>query len=145
MKKTIVYIISLVIITCVFITSKIYENKQYLVEIKKFNTKYEKYINNNIVGTEVASVINQAVDDNEYERIKKDENGTYIQNDETSVNIEVKITEFKEEQIYTMETLYSGGITQFVKYYGQIPFKAVKVEYNKNKRIKYILFEQILN
>jgi len=145
MKKTIVYIISMVIITCVFITSKIYENKQYLVEIKKFNTKYEKYINNNIVGTEVASVINQAVDDNEYERIKKDENGTYIQNDETSVNIEVKITEFKEEQIYTMETLYSGGITQFVKYYGQIPFKAVKVEYNKNKRIKYILFEQILN
>lgn len=145
MKKTIVYIISMVIITCVFITSKIYENKQYLVEIKKFNTKYEKYINNNIVGTEVASVINQAVDDNEYERIKKDENGTYIQNDETSVNIEIKITEFKEEQIYTMETLYSGGITQFVKYYGQIPFKAVKVEYNKNKRIKYILFEQILN
>ena len=145
MKKTIVYIISMVIITCVFITSKIYENKQYLIEIKKFNTKYEKYINNNIVGTEVASVINQAVDDNEYERIKKDENGTYIQNDETSVNIEVKITEFKEEQIYTMETLYSGGITQFVKYYGQIPFKAVKVEYNKNKRIKYILFEQILN
>ena len=145
MKKTIVYIISMVIITSVFITSKIYENKQYLVEIKKFNTKYEKYINNNIVGTEVASVINQAVDDNEYERIKKDENGTYIQNDETSVNTEVKITEFKEEQIYTMETLYSGGITQFVKYYGQIPFKAVKVEYNKNKRIKYILFEQILN
>ena len=145
MKKTIAYIVSIVIIICVLITSKLYENKQYLVEIKKFNAKYEKYIKNDIIGTEVASVINQAVDDNEYERIKKDENGKYIQNDETSVNIEVKITEFKEEQIYTMETLYNGGITQFVKFYGQIPFKAVKVEYNNNKRIKYILFEQVLN
>lgn len=144
MKKTIIYIISIVIVICVLITSKIYENKHYLVEIKKFNTKYEKYISKDIVGTEVASIINQAVDDNEYERIKKDENGKYIQNNETSINIEVKITEFKEEQIYSMETLYQGEMTQFVKYYGQIPFKCAKVEYNENKRIKYILFEQIL-
>ena len=112
--------------------------------MKHFAITYAKYINNNIVGTEVASVINQAVDDNEYERIKKDENGKYIQNDENSINVEVKITEFNEEQIYTMETLYNGGMEQFVRYYGQIPFKSVKVEYNENKRIKYILFEQIL-
>ena len=122
MKKTLIYIISIVIVICVLIVSKLYANKEYMVEIKKFNTKYEKYINNELIGTEVASVINQAVDDNEYERIKKDENGKYIQNDENSINIEVKITEFSEEQIYTMETLYNGGIEQFVKYYGQILF-----------------------
>ncbi|MBR0427502.1 MAG: hypothetical protein IJK18_04825 [Clostridia bacterium] len=145
MKKAVIYIISIVIIICVLITSKLYEGKHYLTEIKKFNTKYEKYLANEIIGTEVASVINQAVDDNENERIKKDENGKYIQNNETSINIEVKITEFKEEQIYTMEALYGGGMTQFVKYYGQIPFKCAKVEYNENKRIKYILFEQVLN
>ena len=144
MKKTIIYIISIVIVICVLIASKLYTSKEYMVEIKKFNTKYEKYINREIVGTEVGSIINQAVDDNEYERIKKDEKGKYIQNDENSINIEVKITEFAEEQIYTMETLYNGGMEQFVKYYGQIPFKSVKVEYNENKRIKYILFEQIL-
>ena len=102
MKKTLIYIISIVIVICVLIVSKLYKSKEYMVEIKKFNTKYEKYINNELIGTEVASVINQAVDDNEYERIKKDENGKYIQNDENSINIEVKITEFSEEQIYTM-------------------------------------------
>ena len=143
MKKTLIYIISIVIVICVLIVSKLYANKEYMVEIKKFNTKYEKYINNELIGTEVASVINQAVDDNEYERIKKDENGKYIQNDENSINIEVKITEFSEEQIYTMETLYNGGMDQFVKYYGQIRFKATDIKYNENKRIKYILFEQI--
>ena len=145
MKKTVVYIISIVIIICVIIASKFYTSKDYLVEIKKFNTKYEKYINSEVIGTDVASIINQAVDDNEYERIKKDEKGKYLQNNENSINIDVKITECKEEQIYTMETLYSGGMDQFVKYYGQIPFKASKVEYNENKRIKYILFEQLLN
>lgn len=143
MKKTVFYIICIVIVICVMITGKLFSAKDYLVEIKKFNTKYEKYIDKEIIGTELASIINQAVDDNEYERIKKDENGKYIQNDETSINIEVKITEFDDEQIFTMETLYGGGMEQFVKYYGQILFKSVKVEYNENKRIKYILFEQI--
>lgn len=145
MKKIIVYIISIVLIVCVLIIANLYKNKQYLLEIQKFNLKYEKYIKNNIVGTEVASIINQAVDDNENEAIKKDENGRYSHNNETSINIEIKITEFKEEQIYTMESLYNGGIIEFVKFYGQIPFKATKVEYNKNKRIKYILFEQIIS
>ena len=145
MKKTVIYILSILIIICVIITARLYKGKEYLTNIKEYNTKYEKYINNEILGTEVASIINQAVDDNEFERIKKDENGKYIQNNQNSINIEIKITEFKEELVYTMEALYNGGIDQFVKYYGQIKFKATKVEYNENKKIKYILFEQILN
>ncbi len=145
MKKTIIYIFSIVLIICVIISSKLYMSKDYMVKIKEFNIKYEKYTKNEIVGTEVASIINQAVDDNEYEGIKKDEKGKYIQNNQNSINIEVMITEFEEEQIYSMETLYNGGMSQFVKYYGQIRFKASKIEYNENKRIKYILFEQIIN
>lgn len=144
MKKTVIYILSIVIIICTLIIVQFYKNKEYYVEIKKYNTKYEKYINKEIVGTEIASVINQAVDDNEYERIKKDENGKYIQNNQNSINIEVKITEFEEERIYTMETLYNGGMNEFVRYYGQIYFKCAKVEYNENKKLKYILFEQML-
>ena len=43
------------------------------------------------------------------------------------------------------QDILNGGMSQFVKYYGQIRFKASKIEYNENKRIKYILFEQIIN
>lgn len=143
MKNIIIYIFCVVTIICILLISKIYQIKAYNTEINQFNVKYEKYINKDVIGTEVATIINQAINDNENERIKKDENGKYFQNDETSVNIEVKITEFDKGQIYMMETLYGGGMSQFVKFYGQIPFKAKKVEYNKNKRIKYILFEQI--
>ena len=75
MKKTIIYIFSIVLIICVIISSKLYMSKDYMVKIKEFNIKYEKYTKNEIVGTEVASIINQAVDDNEYEGIKKDEKG----------------------------------------------------------------------
>ena len=145
MKKTIIYIFSMILIICVIISSKLYMSKDYMVQIKKFNNKYEKYTKSEVIGTEVASIINQAVDDNEFEGIKKDEKGKYIQNNQNSINIEVMITEFEEEQIYSMETLYNGGMSQFVKYYGQIRFKASKIEYNENKRIKYILFEQIIN
>ena len=145
MKKTVIYIISIVVVICTIVVAKIYTNNDYYVQIKKYNAKYEKYINDEIVGTEIASIINQAIDDNEYERIKKDEKGKYIQNNYNSINIEVKITEFKEEQVYNMETLYDGGMNNFVKYYGQIKFKCSKIEYNDNKRIKYVMFEQILN
>ena len=31
----------------------------------------------------------------------------------------------EEEQIYTMETLYGGGMSNFVKYYGQIKFNII--------------------
>ena len=109
MKKTVIYIISIIVIICAILLAKFYTNKDYFAEIKK------------------------------------DENGRYIQNNINSINIEVKITEFNEEQIYAMETLYDGGMSNFVKYYGQIKFKCSKVEYNDNKKIKYIMLEQVLN
>ena len=59
------------------------------------------------------------------------------------MNIEVKINDLEEEKIYNMETLYNGGMQQFVQYYNNIKFKSSKVEYNSEKKISYILFEQI--
>ena len=34
-------------------------------------------------------------------------------------------------------------MSEFVKYYGQIDFKCVKIEHNLKNKIKYMLFEQI--
>ena len=144
MKKTLIYIICIFVIICTLIISKIYSKKSYLDEINQFNVKYEKYLDTEITGTEIATIINQAVNDNDTTNIIIDGNGKYKQKDKTTINIEVKITEFDKEKIYSMETLYGGGMSNFVKYYGQIPFRAVKVEYNQNKTLNYILFEQVL-
>ena len=145
MKKTIVFIISTVMIICVIAASKFYELRDSKLQIDEFNLKYEKYLDKEITGREVTTIINQAIDDNEKNYIQKDKNGKYIQDDEKSINIEVKITEFKEEQIYEMEKLYNGGMDEFVKYYGEINFKCTNIEYNSKGRVKYMLFEQILS
>lgn len=143
MSRNIIIIISVILVICVGLLSLFYTNKQKYNELQKFNIRYEQYLNKEIFGTNIATIINQAIDDNEKSMVKKDENNKYILNNINSVNIEIKITEFAEEEIYTMETLYNGGINQFVKYYGQIKFKCDKIEYNSNRKVKYMLFEQV--
>ena len=134
MKRTIIFIISIVLIICAILLSKYYSYKEKYNLIQEFNLKYEKYLDKEIEGIDIATIINQAVDDNEKNKYTKD-------NEE--INVEIKITEFQDEKIFTMATLYSGGMSEFVKYYGQIPFKCVQTEYGLNGKIKYMLFEQI--
>ena len=144
MKKTLLLIITFVLIVCMMILSKFNEYKQNKAELDEFNLKYEQYLNKEILGTDITTIINQAVDDNEKSFIKK-ENGKYIQDDEKSVNIEVKITELEEQPIYSMETLYNGGMSQFAHYYGQMNFTCTTIQYNTLGRVKYMLFEQIVS
>ena len=143
MNRTLIIIISIILIICAIFLSMFYRNKQKYNEQQKFNIRYEKYLYNEILGTDIATIINQAVDDNEKAMVKKDENNKYIQNDINTVNIEIKITEFAEEETYTMETLYNGGMNEFVKYYGQIEFKCDIIDYNSKGQVKYMLFEQV--
>ena len=143
MKKTFITILVIVgIIVALFIIKYIrYQEK--VAQIKEYNVQFEQYLDKELYGTEIATVINKAVDINEQKVVKKNENGKYIQNNTDSVNIEVKINDLEEEKIYNMETLYNGGMQQFVQYYNNIKFKSSKVEYNSEKNISYILFEQI--
>ena len=144
MKKIFIYIFIIILIGISIFYSKYIEYKQTEIEINKFNSEYEKYMNKEILGTDLTSIINKAMDENEQAYVKKDENGKYIQNDENSINIEIKITdEDKEGKIYSMELLYNNGMNEFVKYYREINFKCTKVEYNFKQHIKYMLFEQI--
>lgn len=143
MKRTLIFVLSIVLIVCTMILSKYYEYKQNDDEIKKFNVKYERYLDKEILGTDIATIVNQAVDDNEQAFIKKDENGKYIQDNEKYINIEIKITDLEEDKIYTMETLYHGGMGNFALLYDQIKFKCGKIEYNSKGKVKYMLFEQI--
>lgn len=143
MKRIFLFILSLVIILLMIILSKYNQYIEKYNSVKAYNAEYEQYLDKEILGTDIATVINKAVDDNEKAFIKKDDENRYIQNDTNSINIEVKITDLDEETIYTMETLYNGGMNQFVTYYGQILFKCAKINYNTSGQVSYMLFEQI--
>lgn len=142
MKKTILILLSIVIIIVSIMGIKYY---LYMVEhtnITKENAEYERYKEQEIYGIDLATLINKTVDKNEKNEIQKDDKGIYMQNEENSLEIEIYIQD--NETTYKMETFYNAGTEQFVQYYGNIQFKCSKIEYHeKTGRIKYILFEQL--
>jgi len=148
MKKSLIIISCIVIIVVVIIVGKYYNYKAEYAKLKEHNLEYEVYLEKEIYGTEIATIINKAVDNNEKnevekEIIKKDEKEYYFykQNDINSIKVEVKITD--NNTIYQMESLYQGEIDKFVRHYNSIKFKCTKIEYNKTGKVNYMLFEQI--
>lgn len=140
MKKSVIFIICIVAIIIAVFTVKYFNFKAKQSEIKEDNLQYEFYLNKQILGTELTSIINKAVDNNEKNEVKKDEQGFYIDNEENSVRVDIKIID--NDTLYKMETLYNGGMTNFVQYYNSINFECTKIKYNKLGKVKYLYFEQ---
>lgn len=141
MKKFVIFLVIVVAIVCAI-------SYMYLNFIANRNTAitenmpYETYLNREIFGSDLASVINRAINDNNKNNLEKDEKGLYIANDTNSIKIQVKITD--NDTTYDMETFYNNGMDNFIKYYNQIKFKCTNVEYHEaTNKIKYMLFEQI--
>ena len=141
MKKFIIFLIVILIIIS-YIT---YLYLDYRADIKSAqydNMKYEKYFDKEVNANIVASVINRAVDNNIREKVQKNNNGVYIDNQKSSINVQIKFLD--NDKTYDMETLYNDGMDNFIKYYNQIDFKCTKIDYHKDTgKVKYMLFEQI--
>ena len=124
MKKTIIIFsiifCSILLIVCVSLT----QNNKNLIEIKNENAEYEKYRNKEIFGTEVASVINKAVNENIKNEVMQDEKGFYIANETNSINVEIKLINEEKLQTYKMETIQKVGTSGFVKNFNLILFKS---------------------
>ena len=140
MKKIFIFLMTvLVIIAIIGVKYISYKNEKNLIQSE--NAEFEDYKDKEVYGLEVGTMINKAVDKNTKNKIEKDNNGNFIQNDKNSIEIEIYITD--NETTYKMETIYNAGTEQFVQYYGNIKFKCSKIEYHENTgRIKYMLFEQ---
>lgn len=142
MKKTIIILIAVIIVLVSIIGIKYSSYIANINKIKMENAEFEKYINQEIYGTDLATVINKSVDQNVKKEIENDEKGFFISNEKDSIHIEIYMQD--NETTYKMETIHNAGIEQFVQYYGNIKFKCSKTEYHKKTgKIKYMLFEQI--
>ena len=106
------------------------------------NSEFDQYLDKEVYGIDLATIINKSVDKNEKNKISKDEKGFFIENDENSIKVQIYIKE--NEKTYEMEQIYKQGTEQFVQFFINEKFKCSKVEYHKKTgRIKYMLFEQI--
>ena len=109
---------------------------------KQGNAQFSSYYNNEFKGTVIATLVNKAYDNNLTGNVERNEKGKFIENDTNSIKIDIKMLD--TDKTYDMETLYSGGMDKFVKYYSQITFKCTKIEYHKSTgKVKYMHIEQV--
>ena len=141
MKKIAIFFI--IIIAIVSTITYLYLNQVASYKTaQKENAKFEIYKDQEISGSDLATIINKAVDTNERNEISKDSKGKYIDNESNSINIDIKFID--DDVIYNIEKIYNGGIQEFVYYYRDITFICREVEYhNSTGKIKYMKFEQI--
>lgn len=142
MKKIVIIIIAIVFIIIAIIGYKIYDNNYIIKQSNNINSYYENFYNVQVLGTDIASLINKIDDSNNKNNIEKDDDGNYIENNKNSIKLEIKFLEL--DNVITSEKVEAQGINQFVQNFGALSFKCTKIEYhNSTHQIKHMYFEQI--
>jgi type II secretory pathway component PulL len=142
MKRNIIFIVAIFLVVIAIITYSFYNIKRAEKESSQNNRAYQSFYNQEVLGTDVISIINKAIDSNEKNAVDKDEKGHYIDNNKNSIIIEIKFKE--QEQIIKMEAIEKSGEQKFLILFGATSFKCTKIEYHQNtNNVKYMYFEQI--
>ena len=142
MKKSFFILTAIILIVTFMALGFILQKRSNQDEIKAYNKNYEYYLNKNVYGTEVATLINKVVESNERNNVPKDDNGYYIDNNTNSIKIELKMITI--EKTYPMELIHNSNIENFVKNFNVILFKCTNIEYHKQTgKVSKLVFEQI--
>lgn len=146
MNKNIILISTILLIIIIICVGGISFNSKKLLVVKQANKEYEQYMNKNIYGTDVITIINKAIYNNQKNNIPKDEKEKYIENEENSIIIELVMITNEEKNkttTYRMETISKVGIDEFIANFNTAEFKITKMEYHKETgKIKYIEITQ---
>ena len=140
MKKIIIFIIGILIIILSVFYMKYMDYKEEQTKIKEFNLEYEVYNDRDVDGRELTTLINMAVDNNEKNSVPKNEEGLYIENDTSSVKIDIQMIDI--DYTYNMETIYNGTMINFIQMYNSIYFKCEEIKYNNSGKVCYMKFIQ---
>ena len=146
MKKNVIIIALILIVIIVICVVGINVNSKASKVTLKENQEYEKYLKDEIYGTDVVTLINKAISNNETNNITKDEKGLYITDNQNSIIIDlVMITDSEKDETttYRMETISKVGITEFIKNFNTAEFECTKKEYHSQTgKIAYIEITQ---
>ena len=142
MKKKILVILGIFIIILIFIIYLLYNYNIGLNQAKSINLQYEQYYNKEILGTDLATILNKVANFNEKNDVDKDEKNIYYIETDNSILVEVKFLERKTT--VKMEDILQKDMENFIKYYGAASFKCTNIAYHeKNGQVKSLYFEQI--
>lgn len=142
MKKKLVLMLTVFLVIIAIITINIKAKQDDEKALKQFNQQYEQYLNKQVYGTEVTTVINKAIENNKKYNIQEDEQGMYITDNKYCIKVELNM--ITVEKTYQMEQLYKAGLTEFVKNFNVITFECTNIEYHKETgRVSKIIFTQL--
>ena len=139
MKRIILLVCSFAIIAVLLFSWKYSEYKKNNNELGKFNKIFLEYNKENILGTDLTTIINKAMDNNRKNNVPIDENGYYINDDNYCIKIYISLK--KDDKKYEMEKIYKVGVQDFTKYFGELKFKCSKLNYHNNGRVSEMYFE----
>ena len=145
MKKSIFIVLAILFIIAIVNCLYIYNVKKIENVAIKHNKQYEEYCNKKILGTELISLINKAIDYNEKNSVEKQENTIYyINNNTNSIQITVKFLD--NDKIIKMENIAEKQTENFIKFFATATFKCNDIKYHKQtKNVQSMYFEQINN
>lgn len=142
MKQSLLLLLALIFIIIALVCYNLIDIQTQENNIKKENLEYEQYLDKEVLGTEVATLISKVIDQNEKNSIPKDENGLYIENDLNSIRIDLKM--ITVNKTYPMEEIYNKKIVNFVQNFNIIKFKCTKIEYHKKtNKVAKLIFEEL--
>ena len=142
MKKYVLSIITIVLIIVAIIAYKVYDYKVNQNNMANNNKTYNSFYEKEVLGTDVATLINKAIDNNNKNSVEKSNDGHYINNDKDSINIDIKFKDLDEP--ISMERIDELDSIKFVQNFGGFSFKCTKIEYHeKTGNVKYMYFEQV--
>ena len=101
-----------------------------------------------LYGTDVLTIINKAIDNNEKYKIRKNDDGLYINDDEDCIKVTIILLRTNDkgeitEMAYDMEQLEKAGLNQFVSGFGITNFVCTNLEYNTRGKISKIFVKQM--
>lgn len=141
MKKFLIFFVVVVIIIAGigYLYFNYSENERQVIS---YNANYEKLLNKEITGTDLATYINKIYDTNQKNGVSKDENNFFIENDTNSTIADIKFID--NDSTFKIESIYQADLSQFINLYSNRIFKCTKIEYHKNTNlISYLHFDEI--
>ena len=142
MKQSFLLILAIVFIIICIISLNLINMQNEKKQVKKENLEYEEYLNKEILGTKLATLISKAIDQNEKNMVQKNERGYYIENETNSIKIDLKMTTINKT--FPMEEIYNNKLTNFVQNFSMIKFKCTNIEYHKRTgKISKLVFEEL--
>lgn len=145
MKRSFFIILAILLTISVAITLYVYNANRIDKMATKHNQQYEMYCNKKILGTDLISLINKAIDYNEKNNIPKQKDSIYYVNNNTnSIQISVKFIE--NDKIIEMEDIAEKQTETFIKFFATSTFICNEIKYHEQtKNVQSMYFEQINN